>query len=54
MTYICASFVFVSKQFVGMGAVPMAYIWGGLVTLALTGGMVYMMVRNNKSAQLNK
>lgn len=54
MTYICASFVFVSKQFIGMGAVPMAYIWGGLATLALTGGMVYMMVRNNKSAQLKK
>jgi carbon starvation protein CstA len=54
MTYICASFVFVSKQFIGMGAVPMAYIWGGLTTLALTGGMVYMMVRNNKSAQLKK
>ena len=54
MTYICASFVFVSKQFVGMGAVPMAYIWGGLATLVLTGGMVYMMVRNNKYTQLKK
>ena len=54
MTYICASFVFVSKQFVGMGAVPMAYIWGGVATIALTGVMVYMMVRNNKSTQLKK
>ena len=54
MTYICSSFVFVSKQFVGMGVNPMAYVWGGLATLALTGGMVYMMVRNNKSTQLKK
>ena len=54
MTYICSSFVFVSKQFVGMGAVPMAYVWGGVATVALTGVMVYMMVRNNKSTQLKK
>lgn len=54
MTYICASFVFVSKQFIGMGAVPMAYIGGGVVTIALTGLMVYMMIRNNKSTQLKK
>ncbi|MBE6195368.1 MAG: carbon starvation protein A [Rikenellaceae bacterium] len=54
MTYICSSFVFVSNQFVGMGAVPMAYVWGGVATVALTGVMVYMMVRNNKSTQLKK
>ena len=54
MTYICASFIFVSKQFVGMGAVPMAYVWGGVVTIALTGVMVYVMVRNNKLTQLKK
>ena len=54
MTYICASFIFVSKQFVGMGAVPMAYVWGGVLTIALTGVMVYVMVRNNKLTQLKK
>ena len=41
MTYICSSFVFVSKQFVGLGATPMAYILGGVVTVALTAIMCY-------------
>ena len=54
MTYICSSFIFVSNQFVGMGAVPMAYIWGGVATLLLTGLMVYLMIRNNKAAQLKR
>lgn len=48
MTYICASFVFVSKQFVGMGAVPMAYVWGGVVTIAISSYMIYSLVRNSK------
>ena len=54
MTYICSSFIFVSNQFIGMGAVPMAYVWGGVLTLALTALMIYLLVRNNKVAQLNK
>ena len=48
MTYICSSFVFVSNQFVGMGATPMAYIWGGVLTIALSGVMVFKMLRMNK------
>ena len=48
MTYICSSFVFVSGQFIGMGAVPMAYIWGGVVTIALSSYMIYMLVKNSK------
>jgi carbon starvation protein CstA len=54
MTYICSSFVFVSNQFVGMGAVPMAYIWGGVVTLAISAYMVYSLVRSRKSEMLKK
>ena len=49
MTYICSSFVFVSKQFVGMGTAPMAYVYGGLVTLAITAYMVFTMVRERKA-----
>jgi len=54
MTYICSSFVFVSKQFIGMGAVPMAYVWGGVLTIILSGIMVYVMIRNHRSAQLKR
>ena len=50
MTYICSSFVFVSKQFVGMGAVTMAYIWGGVATAYLSAIMLYNMVRRNKAS----
>ncbi len=50
MTYICSSFVFVSNQFVGMGATPMAYVWGGVLALAISCLMIYIMVRNNKGA----
>ena len=52
MTYICSSFVFVSNQFVGMGATPMAYILGGVLTIALTGVMVFKMVRMSKLQQV--
>jgi carbon starvation protein CstA len=48
MTYICSSFVFVSNQFVGMGATTMAYIWGGVMTLVITAYMVYSLKRENK------
>lgn len=37
MTYICSSFIFVSTQFVGMGACTEAYIYGGAVTAVLSG-----------------
>ena len=48
MTYICSSFVFVSKQFVGMGTAPMAYVWGGVATVVLTAIVVLKMVRSRK------
>ena len=54
MTYICASFVFVSKQFVGMGVAPMAYVWGGVVTVVISGYMIYTLVRNRKNELLKK
>jgi carbon starvation protein CstA len=48
MTYICSSFVFVSNQFVGMGAAPMAYIWGGVLTIAITLYMVFALKQGDK------
>ena len=54
MTYICSSFVFVSKQFIGMGAVPMAYVWGGVATMVITAYMGYLLVRNRKAELLKK
>ena len=48
MTYICSSFVFVSGQFVGMGPVTMAYVWGGVLAAALTALMIYVMLRNKR------
>jgi carbon starvation protein CstA len=54
MTYICSSFVFVSNQFVGMGVTPMAYIWGAVITLALTAYMTYLLMRSRKNEVLQK
>ena len=54
MTYICSSFIFVSNQFVGMGAVTMAYVWGAVLSLAITAYMVYWLVRTRKSVALKK
>ena len=51
MTYICSSFVFVSNQFIGMGAVSMAYVWGGVAAMAISAMMIYNMVRRNKVLQ---
>ena len=48
MTYICSSFVFVSNQFVGMGATTMAYVWGGLITLVITSYMIYTLKAKSK------
>ena len=49
MTYICSSFVFVSNQFVGMGATSVAYLLGGLLTLVITLYMVYALkAKSNK------
>ncbi|MDE7130046.1 MAG: carbon starvation protein A, partial [Alistipes sp.] len=40
MTYVCSAFVFVSSQFVGMGAQPLAYICAAAVTVAITALML--------------
>ena len=48
LTYICASFVFVSNQFVGMGVVPMAYVGGAILTIAITALATFKMAKANK------
>jgi carbon starvation protein CstA len=48
MTYICSSFVFVSGQFVGMGGVSAAYIYGGAVTAIIAGIMITNIRRINR------
>ncbi|MBQ7856060.1 MAG: carbon starvation protein A [Alistipes sp.] len=53
MTFICASFVFVSNQFFGLGTAPVAYICGGVVTLALTA-LMWWRLRSDNKASLNK
>ena len=37
MTYVCLSFVFVSNQFVGLGATTEAYIYGAALTAVISG-----------------
>ena len=49
MTYICSSFVFVSNQFVGMGCVDTAYIYGGAVTAIIAGLLITKIRRINKT-----
>jgi len=51
MTYIVASFVFVSPQFVGLGATPLAYCLGGTVAL-LAALAVARIPANDKSEAL--
>lgn len=46
MTYVCSSFFFVSGQFVGMGAVPVAYIYGGATTAVIAGLMIRLIKKN--------
>lgn len=43
MTYICSSFVFVSNQFIGMGACDAAYIYGAAAT-AIIGGVMMLLI----------
>ena len=52
MTYVCSSFLFVSGQFVGMGATPLAYIYGGAVTAVIAGLMMYI-IRNKIGNETN-
>lgn len=37
MTYVCSSFIFVSNQFVGMGATEHAYLYGAAMTAVISG-----------------
>ena len=46
MTFVCASFFFVSGQFVGMGATTLAYIYGGATT-AIIAGLMMRIIRKN-------
>ena len=48
MTYICSSFVFVSDQFIGMGACDLAYIYGGAVTAIVSGLFMLKIVKDVK------
>ena len=48
MTYICSPFVFVSNQFVGLGATPLAYLLGGALTVALTAVMCYKLYKDGR------
>lgn len=52
MTYICASFVFVSDQFLGMGACDAAYIYGSAVT-AIVAGLLILKIRKINRDETN-
>ena len=52
MTYICSSFVFVSNQFIGMGSVAMAYVWGGVATLLLSSIILYRILCERKKLRV--
>ena len=52
MTYICASFVFVSNQFLGMGGCDAAYIYGGAVT-AIVAGLLIIKIRRDIRHETN-
>jgi carbon starvation protein CstA len=41
MTFVCSSFLFVSGQFLGLGATTMAYVGGGVLTLLISCAMIY-------------
>ena len=50
MTFVCASFLFVSGQFLGMGASAAAYAGGGVVTAAIAALMCAKVVRARKKS----
>ena len=49
MTYICASFLFVSNQFVGMGACDAAYVYGGAVTAVVSAAAMLKIRKDVKN-----
>ena len=50
MTYVCASFLFVSGQFFGMENRIAAYLLGGGLTLLITLIMIHLLRKNAKTA----
>ncbi|MBR6721083.1 MAG: carbon starvation protein A [Alistipes sp.] len=46
MTYVCASFVFVSNQFIGLGSTPIAYLYGAAAT-AVIAGLIMSKIRKD-------
>ena len=50
MTYVCASFLFISNQFFGMEDRLTAYVLGGEVTLLVTILFIYKLRRDGKTA----
>ena len=50
MTYVCASFLFISNQFFGMEDRLTAYVLGGAATLLVTILFIYKLRRDGKTA----
>lgn len=46
MTYVCSSFIFVSTQFIGMGATTAAYTYGAAIT-AIISGLLMLKIRKD-------
>lgn len=49
MTYVCASYVFISPMMVGLSDMPLAYCLGGVLTLVIVVP-VYLMIRKRNIA----
>ena len=49
MTYICSSFIFVSTQFVGLGATAQAYVYGAALAAVISGLLMLMIYKNVKA-----
>ena len=49
MTYICSSFIFVSTQFVGLGATAQAYVYGAALAAVISGLLMLKIYKNVKS-----
>jgi carbon starvation protein CstA len=48
MTYICSSFIFVSGQFLGLGATTEAYIYGGGLAAVISGLLMLKIYKDVK------
>ena len=52
MTYVCSSFVFVSTQFIGLGATTAAYVYGAAVT-AIFSGLIMLKIRKDVKSRVS-